>query len=195
MTAHRAGRTSGGRPGDGRPNALALVAHKALAPNGVSPFSVLRQTCPEHDRGGPSAFAARTLEPESRCTGAARAFIRSTLLGWGLGTLVDDVEVVATELVTNALRHGLAGRPGPLRPPPAPEPVRMGLLRQGETVLCAVFDRGAGVPAARRPDHVAESGRGILVVEALSVTWGWTDPDPSGKAVWAMFSTTGPERA
>ena len=63
-----------------------------------------------------------------------------------------------------------------------------GLLRQGAIVLCAVFDPGVGVPVVKEADHLAESGRGTHVVEALSDAWGWTAPDQSGKAVWAMFS-------
>lgn len=191
MTAHRARRTSGVASRQARPDGLALVVHKALAPNAVSPLSVMRQKCPERDRGGPSAFAACTLGPEAGPARAARHFTQATLLGWGLDALVDDVAVVATELVTNALRYGLAGASGP----PAPQPVWMGLLRQGASVLCAVFDPGTGVPTVREPDRLAESGRGMHVVEALSTAWGWTDPDQSGKAVWAMFSITVPEGA
>ena len=113
---------------------------------------------------------------------AARQFARTTLSGWGLDPLVDDVAVVSTELVTNALRYGVP------EAAPSPEPVWMGLLRQGNTVLCAVFDPGSGVPVVKSPGHFAESGRGMHVVEALSTDWGWTEPDQSGKAVWAMFS-------
>src|SRR5258706_371733 len=38
------------------------------------------------------------------------------------------------------------------------------------------------------PDYLAESGRGLHVIEALSDRWGFTVPAESGKVVWALFS-------
>ena len=46
-------------------------------------------------------------------------------------------------------------------------------------------------PVRVRPDHTHDSGRGLQIVEALSMYWGWTplerDGDPAGKSVWAVF--------
>jgi anti-sigma regulatory factor (Ser/Thr protein kinase) len=139
----------------------------------------------------PSDFAASGLDHGPHAPAAARDFVRATLGAWGVGELVDDVAVVASELVTNALRYGLAGS----QPTLSRQPVLLGLLRQGRTVLCAVFDPGTEVPVVKEPDYFSESGRGLHVMESLSDAWGWTPPDLSGKAVWATFSAPAPEAA
>jgi hypothetical protein len=41
----------------------------------------------------------------------------------------------------------------------------------------------------READVLAETGRGLHVVDALADAWGYTAPGQTGKAVWAMFST------
>ena len=81
--------------------------------------------------------------------GAAREFARATLADWRIGRLSDDVSLVVSELVTNALRHALAvdlDRPasppqrslsGRLEPPPW---VQLSLLGTGYQLLCAVRD-------------------------------------------------------
>jgi len=51
-----------------------------------------------------------------------------------------------------------------------------------------VADPGRQVPVLRDPDYLAESGRGLHVINALSDTWGCTTPTDAGKAVWALFS-------
>lgn len=61
-------------------------------------------------------FAIRTLGPEMTSPGLARDFTHQTLHAWELRGLVDDACVIVSELVTNALRHGLglaaASQPG-----------------------------------------------------------------------------------
>jgi len=116
---------------------------------------------------------------------AARDFAVATVQRWGAGECADDVAIVVSELVTNALRHA----------PPAPgetprrRAVRLGLLQPGPCVLCAVADPGRTVPVAKEADVLAETGRGLHVVGALADLWGYTTPRHEGKAVWAMFST------
>ncbi|MFW6720524.1 ATP-binding protein [Streptomyces sp. MAR4 CNY-716] len=134
-----------------------------------------------------SEFAACTLEDDPRSIAIARNVARATLRGWLLDDLVDDVAAVASELVANALRHGLC-EPSWSQ---APHPVVLSLLRRGPEVVCAVFDPGTGVPRVCVADPFAESGRGMRIVECLSDSWGWSEPGPYGKAVWARFSEGG----
>jgi anti-sigma regulatory factor (Ser/Thr protein kinase) len=115
----------------------------------------------------------------------ARHFTRSTLRGWGLEVLVEDASVVVTELLSNAVRHGLAS---PRDASGAPQLLGLGLLRRGATVLCAISDPGADLPVLREPDGLTESGRGLFIVGALSESWGWTPHHRAGKAVWALLS-------
>ena len=97
----------------------------------------------------------------------------------------DDIAIVVSELLTNALRHALPA-PGDLRPR---RPVRLGLLQPGPCVLCAVSDPSDQLPAPREPDWLDETGRGLHVVSALSDDWGCTAPNRLGKVVWATFAT------
>lgn len=131
-----------------------------------------------------SEFAACTLEADPRSIATARNVARATLDGWAMEKFIDDVTAVASELVANALRHGVTEPPQKL----VPHPVVLSLLRRGPEVVCAVFDPGAGVPRKRMTDPFAESGRGLHIVDSLSDAWGWSTPGPYGKAVWASFS-------
>ncbi len=169
--AHLAGTSSQTASGGSGRHWLALAAYEALLAEG--------------DGREASGFAACGLGGDARTVSEARHFTRSTLSGWGMGALVDDVSVIVSELLSNALRYGLGGGRGDA---PDGDRIWLGLLRRGDTVLCAVCDPGPEVPVLREPDHFAESGRGLHVIDSLSDSWGWTTPDGAGKAVWAAVS-------
>jgi Histidine kinase-like ATPase domain len=145
-------------------------------------------------------LAMRTAGPDARSVGTARDFCLSTMRRWGVTDRQDDVAVVVSELLTNALRHAVpqAGpRPGtPSATPHGPAggtgrsrwPVRLGLIQPGQFVLCAVADPSPRPPQPKEPDYLAESGRGLHVIDALSDRWGSTAPTDAGKVVWALFS-------
>lgn len=127
--------------------------------------------------------ATRTPVPAPGSVKAARDFTEATLRRWGVPDIAHDVGVVMSELLTNALRHGVpAGVPPYSRPP-----IRLGLLHPGSCVLCAVADPSREVPVLKEPDYFAETGRGLHVVASLSEQWGWTPPGHAGKVVWATF--------
>lgn len=150
-------------------------------------LTIMRQSCRASDRAAAPAYATLTVGHEPQPVGAARRFTRWTLRDWGRESLTDNLSVIISELVTNALRYGMAGvRVNGFT---AAEPVRMSLLRQGASVLCAVFDPGSALPVVKVADYLAESGRGLHVVESLSDSWGWTTPDSTGKVVWALVSS------
>jgi anti-sigma regulatory factor (Ser/Thr protein kinase) len=104
---------------------------------------------------------------------------------WDAAVRTDDVAVVVSELVTNAMRHALpdsgATRPWRL--------VQLALVQPGPCVLCAVADPSRTAPVVKEADVLAETGRGLHVVGALADTWGYTQPSDRGKVVWAMFAT------
>ena len=145
-------------------------------------------------------LATRTAGPDARSVGTARDFCLSTMRRWGVTDRQDDVAVVVSELLTNALRHALpqAGPPpgsshgfpdGPVGGPARSRwPVRLGLIQPGQFVLCAVADPSPRPPQPKEPDYLAESGRGLHVIDALSDRWGSTVPTDAGKVVWALFS-------
>ena len=88
-----------------------------------------------------------------------------------------------SELLTNALRHARP-QPGDTR---LWRPIRLGMVQPGRCVLCAVADSSTAVPAPRTPGSLAETGRGLHIVGALSDRWGYTTPTGTGKVVWALF--------
>ncbi|BDM71147.1 ATP-binding protein [Streptomyces nigrescens] len=148
----------------------------------------------------PDGFAACALSSSAQTVAEARRFTRSTLTGWRLAAdVTENAALVVTELVSNALRHGLrTGEPdaAPVARGfcvvPAPVcPAWLALTRQETAVLCAVSDAGTDAPVVRTPDPLAESGRGLHLVDRLSDAWGWTPPDHSGKTVWATVSLRG----
>ncbi|MFI6844160.1 ATP-binding protein [Kitasatospora sp. NBC_00085] len=139
-----------------------------------------------------------TLAPRYEAVRTARDFARTALQRWGLGELFDDVALVASELVTNALRHAIGAHPGSAcnasddfdfsgRPTTDGRlPIRISLVHRAPQVVCAVSDPSSTGPVAREADFVAESGRGLHLVDSFSRSWGW-HPLGGGKVVWAMF--------
>jgi anti-sigma regulatory factor (Ser/Thr protein kinase) len=112
---------------------------------------------------------------------AAREFTAATLHRWGAAERSQDITIVVSELLANALRHALPGS-GDIRPP-----IRLGLLQDGPYLVCAVADPSKAPPVPRRAGTLAETGRGLHIICALSDQWGFTSPSDTGKVVWALF--------
>jgi hypothetical protein len=140
---------------------------------------------------------------------ATRAFVRRTMHAWRIDGLADDLALVVTELVTNALRHGVrpeaeedagtaagtARATGDENADGAGGRVDIALYGTGSRLMCAVSDSSDEVPVRMAPDLARSSGRGLQIVEALSMYWGWTalerDDGSHGKSVWAVFTLDG----
>jgi hypothetical protein len=113
----------------------------------------------------------------------AREFTTATLRDWELDALVSDAVVIASELVTNAIRYGShRTSKGSLE-----EQVELAWQRHLTQVICAVIDGSSAPPVLATAELDAECGRGLLVVQALAAGWGWTMLGPAQKAVWAAL--------
>jgi anti-sigma regulatory factor (Ser/Thr protein kinase) len=98
---------------------------------------------------------------------------------WGLTGLSADAELLVTELVTNAIAASRALE--------QISPVRLWLLADPARVLILVWDASPLPPAPANTSQDTESGRGLLLVEAISQQWDWYFPhQTSGKIVWAL---------
>ena len=110
---------------------------------------------------------------------------------WEWGKTAQTAELLASELVTNAVRAsaGLAdGRHDTVRAADTPT-VRFWLAADRRNVLIQVWDDCHWKPQRREPDTSAESGRGLLLVETLSSNWGSYAPNGwTGKIVWALLA-------
>ncbi|MFM9558075.1 MULTISPECIES: ATP-binding protein [Streptomyces] len=159
-----------------------------MGTNGSTMLEPLRQGLPPLDPATVSDAASCALPPRYEAVREARQFTRGTLDQWRLGERFDDVCLVVSELVTNALRHGLpTGNGGCLAQDP---PVRLHLMRWTERLVCAVRDPSNDSPVAGdSEDFSAESGRGLFLVDSFADSWGWHPLGGalSGKVVWALF--------
>jgi anti-sigma regulatory factor (Ser/Thr protein kinase) len=91
--------------------------------------------------------------------------------------VVETVALLVSELATNSVRHAAAG-------------FTLSIERSPDRIRVAVSDDGPGSPEKRSPDPVEPSGRGLLIVEALSDVWGTAPtPDGRGKTVWFEIAT------
>ncbi|MEU0332724.1 ATP-binding protein [Streptomyces sp. NPDC006193] len=114
----------------------------------------------------------------------ARLLAADALRSWGLP--YETASQVVAELAANAATHGRV--PG--------RSFRLTLYVVGGTLRVEVTDtRGDRLPALRAPDAVAESGRGLVLVEALADRWGVTEERFPRKTVWAELSLVPPEPA
>jgi anti-sigma regulatory factor (Ser/Thr protein kinase) len=145
------------------------LLHGALRPGALLPAA--RWVC------RPIGSSAR--EAGLACRGA-REFTGQILRGWGLPVLAEDAAVIVSELVTNALLHGCARGA-------AADQVELLMWRRAGQMVCAVTDPGSQAPVLASPEPLAEAGRGLQVVQALSVTWGWTRLGGRRKVVWAAL--------
>ncbi|MCM1945709.1 MULTISPECIES: ATP-binding protein [Streptomyces] len=164
-----------------------------MGTNGSTVLEPLRQGLPPIDPGAVSTSASCALPARYEAVRGARKFTSATLDSWDLGDRFDDVALVVSELVTNALRHAVPeGSPDEPQGPP----VRLHLMRWASRLVCAVRDPSRQSPEARggEEDFSAESGRGLFLVESFSDSWGWHPLAGTlqGKVVWALFRV-GPE--
>ena len=129
------------------------------------------------------------LAPTPTAPAAARRFVRETARSWQVlldgqedaearaaaAELLDRAELLASELVTNALLH-------------ARTVVRLRIALRGERLHLGVHDRGRHLLRLVGGDPDAEAGRGLLLVERLARAWGVYRPPEGGKVVWCVLA-------
>jgi serine phosphatase RsbU (regulator of sigma subunit) len=117
----------------------------------------------------PSDVAYWFLEPEDAAPGRARRLARRALSRWGMEDMSDSVELLVSEVVTNAVRY-------------ASRPVTLRLLRT-DVLRCEVGDDVPQLPRLRQARATDEGGRGLYLVNKLARRWGATRLS-TGKVVW-----------
>lgn len=121
-------------------------------------------------RGIPSADVAQwLLEPRLTLPRQVRRLVRHSLAAWDLSACADVAELLASELVTNAIRY--ASRPIGLR------------LMRTDVLMCEVSDDDQHLPVLRHVTDVDEAGRGLNLISRLARRWG-ANRTSQGKVVW-----------
>jgi Histidine kinase-like ATPase domain len=119
----------------------------------------------------------------------ARMHAKNMLRDWGMAALADTVELLVSELTSNAVRASTAiARERRATRPTAQGPrLRLWLASDRREVLIQMWDPDQHRPARQDPGPDAEAGRGLLLIEALSAQWGCcTRAGHEGKIVWAV---------
>jgi len=113
----------------------------------------------------------RTVLPcDASSVGAARRLVRHELARYGDSDLVADASLLVSELVTNAIVHGRTD-------------VKLhAKLRRG-VFRAEVSDGNPAVPAPRRPNELAGTGRGLQLIDEIANRWG-VKTSRSGKTIW-----------
>ena len=112
---------------------------------------------------------------------SARHMVRAAVRAWGARERSDEIELVADELITNALMHTDGGAIVTIR-------VLAGSERR---LRVEVEDRSSALPRRREAGESGVSGRGLMLVDRLADAWG-VESRGGGKCVWCEFIV--PER-
>jgi anti-sigma regulatory factor (Ser/Thr protein kinase) len=148
-------------------------------------------TVPDHPAVSPDAVAsagqdrrlwrhaAADLDAVPRSVPAGRGLVRLVLSAWDLEDATATAQLVASELLTNAVRASAAAR--------CPV-VGLRLTCRPRSLMVAVWDASPGLPAPRHGGPAdALGGRGLVLVETLADRWG-CDPADGGKLVYAELA-------
>jgi len=120
----------------------------------------------------------RTLEPTVASSAVARRFMEETLDRWSCGEVLDVVNLLVSELVTNAVVHGGSE-------------AEVSVVLTSTALRIEVGDHDDFVPSVNEASDWATSGRGLALVEAMARRWG-IDRVPGGKVIW--FEVDRPDR-
>lgn len=159
----------------------ALAGHPDRTPE-ESCRAVLDEVLPERPKDDVALLVARTralppdriadwdVQPDPAAVAGMRDAVSQKLDEWGLSELGFSVELVLSELITNAIRYGS-------------EPIHVRLIRD-RTLICEVADGSSTSPHLRYAATTDEGGRGLFLVSQIAERWG-TRYTPQGKVIWA----------
>jgi serine phosphatase RsbU (regulator of sigma subunit)/anti-sigma regulatory factor (Ser/Thr protein kinase) len=126
-------------------------------------------------------MAAWPIPEDPDAVAQARSQATEQLAAWEVpGGAGFVIELVVSELVTNAIRYAGA-------------PVLLRLIRTDTSLICEVTDPSNTQPRLRRARVTDEGGRGLFLVAQLCDRWGVRYDGPAGKTIWAEKSLTNGE--
>ncbi|MFE2923562.1 SpoIIE family protein phosphatase [Streptomyces goshikiensis] len=136
---------------------------------------LLRRDAGETPQGG-GRLQQHVAPGDPEALVAARHMIGTAVRAWGARGRADEIELVADELIVNALMHT-----------DGPAIVTLRVLAGPQRRLrVEVEDRSSALPRRREAGDSGVSGRGLMLVDRLADVWG-VEPRGSGKCVWCEF--------
>jgi CheY-like chemotaxis protein len=123
--------------------------------------------------------ATLDLGPNVSDVGLARRFLVAHCQRWECEDVLEDAQLVVSELVTNALVHGGSR-------------CELGIAFRNGSLRVEIRDRQSGGPEVQAADTENEHGRGLVLVSAMTDAWGMEPLDPVGKVVWAELRSGSP---
>ncbi|MDO8106561.1 ATP-binding protein [Isoptericola sp. b441] len=155
------------RPSSGRP--LRLVGES------TTPRGRLGPVCEDG-----SSDASLVLPGHRQSVAVGRHWVVRTSAERGVVGMANQVvELLSSELLSNAVLHGAGGHA-----------IGVQLRHTAATVRVAVSDGGDRAPVVLDQDLAAVNGRGMAIVEAMSTRWGIESRDEGGKTVWFELDLT-----
>ncbi|WP_328863033.1 ATP-binding protein [Streptomyces sp. NBC_00306] len=141
-----------------------MARHSALWARALNPHSA------SLDCGTVWYTSSVTVRREPASVGRTRRLLAAQLNTWGLEELAETTQLLASELITNALLH-------------AHGPIHVHMRVHAGVLRCEVEDADPKGPTRRIAATDAENGRGIELVDALAHHWG-SDHTTTGKTTW-----------
>jgi anti-sigma regulatory factor (Ser/Thr protein kinase) len=114
--------------------------------------------------------------------GVARGHVRLVAREWGLAGLADMAELLASELMTNAVQASVNLKTL------GPAVIGLWLTSDGATLVIHVWDSNPEMPVPQEAAPDAEGGRGLMLVSALGKDWGAYRAKEGGTIVWVMIA-------
>lgn len=115
------------------------------------------------------------FEPSATAPALAREFVSATLTDWGVAEAFPDGPLLASELVTNAVRHARSN-------------VDVAISLEEQRMRVEVVDRSELLPVLGDIDRARTGGWGLHIVDRLATRWG-LEPHVGGKVVWCEVDT------
>lgn len=161
-----------------------MTLNKRVDPRSVAP------TGPTPSASGmlPATSGVLRLQYSAAAVPIARRQLRHELENVGIDeNVLDDIEVVVSELLGNSVRHAA---------PIAGNVVLVTWRISNAEIVVRVTDGGGGRGVEpRHSGPMADSGRGLQIVERLARVWGVSEHAGGLRSVWVALSLTGPSRA
>jgi anti-sigma regulatory factor (Ser/Thr protein kinase) len=132
---------------------------------------------------GSSVISRLEFPAVSASVGFARKRARTVAVEFGLVPLADTLELIVSEIVTNAVRATRHLRDANLTTPV----IRLWLGLDLDSVLIRVWDASSQMPTRQDAGPDDDSGRGLMLVGSLAKEWG-AYREEAGKVVWALIT-------